>query len=100
MKCLKPCFEAYMSSEERPNSLKEKVKEVVKQILPPSEVELEEIKEEIWRDLSALYYKYEAEDQKKAFREVVRDISDRVSQNKWESVYNKLYRLGQKEKVF
>lgn len=89
-----------MSSVKKQNGFKDMVKEVIGQILPSTEVDLGEIKEEVWQDLSALYYKYEAEDQKRAFREVMRDISDRIIEGKWESVYNKLYRMGQKEKTF
>jgi hypothetical protein len=89
-----------MSTEVKQNSFKEKVMGVIDQILPPSEVKLEEIREEVWRDLSALYYKYEDEDQKKAFREVMHDICERIKDGRWESVYNKLYRAEQKEKSF
>jgi len=60
-----------MTSDEKQNGFKGMVKEVIDQILPPSDVELEAIKEEIWADLSALYYKYEDEVQKKAFRQVM-----------------------------
>lgn len=90
-----------MTSEEKPqNGLAVKVKEVIDQILPPVEVELGEIKEEIWRDLSNLYYKYEDEDQKKAFRLVMQEIAEKIGNGKWENVYKKLYREGQKEKPF
>ena len=89
-----------MASDNRQNGFKGMVKEVIDQILPPSDVELEAIKEEIWADLSALYYKYEDEVQKKAFRNVMQDICDKMSQGKWDSVYKKLYRAEQKEKVF
>ena len=89
-----------MVSDSKQNGIKEKVKEVIDQILPPSNVEIEEIKEEIWYDLSTLYYKYEDETQKRAFRSVMRDICDKIIQGKWESVYNKLYRSEQKEKTF
>jgi hypothetical protein len=89
-----------MTSEEKQNSFKGIVKEVLDQILPSGEVELTDIKEEIWQDLSALYYKYEDENQKKAFREVIYDISKRVQEGKWDSVYKKLYRFEQKERTF
>ncbi|MCW4050606.1 MAG: hypothetical protein NWE89_12820 [Candidatus Bathyarchaeota archaeon] len=89
-----------MASDDKHNDLKSIVKDVIDQILPPSEVELETIKAEVWGDLSALYYKYEDEEQKKAFREVMYDICERISQGKWESVYRKLYRVEQREKVF
>jgi len=89
-----------MASDEKQNGLKGIVKEVIDQILPPSEVELNTIKEEIWTDLSALYYKYEDEEQKKAFREVMQDICEKISQGKWDAVYGKLYRAEQKDKAF
>jgi hypothetical protein len=60
--------------------------------LQPSEVDMGSVKNEVWADLSAVYYKYEDEDQKKAFREVVFEISDKVQEGKWNSIYNKLYR--------
>jgi len=89
-----------MASDDGQNSFKGMVKEVINQILPPNGVELEAIKDEIWADLSALYYKYEDEAQKKAFRKVMQDICDKMSQGRWDSVYTKLYRAEQKEKVF
>jgi hypothetical protein len=89
-----------MTSNEKQNGFKGMFKEVIDQILPPSDVELEAIKEEVWADLSALYYKYEDEVQKKAFRNVMQDICDKMSQGKWDSVYKKLYRADQKDKVF
>ena len=88
-----------MASDEKQNGFKGMVKDV-DQILPSAEVELTDIKDEIWHDLSALYYKYEDEDQKKAFREVMYEISDRIKEGKWDSVYNKLYREEQKERPF
>lgn len=89
-----------MASDDRQNGFKSMVKEVIDQILTPSDVELEAIKEEVWSDLSALYYKYEDEVQKKAFRKVMQDICDKMSQGKWDSVYKRLYRAEQKDKVF
>jgi hypothetical protein len=89
-----------MPSDDKQNGLKGIVKEVIEQILPSGEVELEDIREEIWQDLSALYYKYEDEDQKKVFREVMYDICEKIGKGKWESVYKKLYRVEQKEKTF
>ena len=89
-----------MATDDKQNGFKGMVKEVIDQILPPSDVELEAIKEEVWADLSALYYKYEDEIQKKAFRQVMQDICEKMSQGKWDSVYKKLYRAEQKDKVF
>ena len=89
-----------MVSDEKHNGIRGVMKEVIDQILPSNDVELNEIKEEIWEDLAALYYKYEYEDQKRAFREVMYDICEKISQGKWDSVYSKLYRVEQKEKSF
>jgi Spy/CpxP family protein refolding chaperone len=89
-----------MASDEKQNGFKSMVKDVIDQILPSSGVELTDIKEEIWQDLSALYYKYEDEDQKRAFREVMYDICRKIQEGKWDSVYRKLYRVEQKEKAF
>jgi hypothetical protein len=93
-------FRIPMTSDEKQNGFKGMVKDVIDQILPSGEVELMDIKEEIWHDLSALYYKYEDEDQKKAFREVMYDICEKIKEGKWESVYNKIYRVEQKDKPF
>jgi hypothetical protein len=89
-----------MASDEKPNGLKGIVKDVIDQILTPGEVELETIKDEIWADLSSLYYKYEDEGQKKAFREVMQEICEKLSQDKWDAVYRKLYKADQKDKTF
>jgi len=88
-----------MNSSESFEALKNKVREAVTRILPPSEVDIEELKDEVWQDLSALYYKYEDEEQKKAFREVVHEISEKLKDGKWDTVYKKLYREEQKEKT-
>jgi hypothetical protein len=89
-----------MASDDKQNGFRGVVKEVIDQILPSVDVELTDIKEEVWIDLAALYYKYEDEDQKRAFREVMHEICDKISSGKWDSVYKKLYRVEQKEKPF
>ena len=88
------------SNNEKQNGFKGIVKEVIDQILPSGDVDLTDIKDEVWKDLSALYYKYEDEDQKRAFREVMYDISNRIQDGKWDSVYQKLYREEQIDKAF
>jgi Spy/CpxP family protein refolding chaperone len=89
-----------MASDEKQNGFKGIVKDVIEQILTSSDVELTDIKEEIWQDLSALYYKYEDETQKRAFREVMYEICEKIKEGKWDSVYKKLYRVEQKDKSF
>jgi len=80
-------------------TLKNKVKEVVTKALD-ADIDLGEFKEEVWNDLSAIYYKYETEEQKRAFREVMYEICEKIKEGKWDSVYNKLYREEQKEKIY
>jgi hypothetical protein len=61
-------------------------------LLPSQETDLQNIKDEVWGDLSDLYYKYDDGDQKRAFREVVREISEKITEDRWQTVYSKLYR--------
>jgi hypothetical protein len=49
------------------------------------------IKSDIWRDLSLVYYKYEDGAQKRAFREILADISNKINDGNWDIVYRKLY---------
>lgn len=63
-------------------------------VIPPLSADMEKDKSEIWSDLSAIYYKYDNVAQKRAFREVVREISDKVIEEKWQSVYQKMYRVN------
>ena len=88
-----------MSSIKPLETLKNKVKEAVTKALD-TDIDLDEFKEEVWNDLSAIYYKYETEEQKKAFREVMYEICEKIKEGKWDSVYKKLYREEQKEKIF
>jgi biotin-(acetyl-CoA carboxylase) ligase len=88
-----------VSSTKPLETLKNKVKEVVTKALD-ADIDLDEFKEEVWNDLSAIYYKYETEEQKKAFREVMYEICEKIKESKWDSVYKRLYREEQKEKIF
>ena len=81
-----------MPSENPVDALREKVIDTVSKMLPPIEKDIEENKVEIWTDLSKVYYKYDAEDWKRAFREVMKDVSDKINEDKWETIYKKLYR--------
>jgi hypothetical protein len=87
-----------MASGEVKSILKDKVREILEEILPSGDVELEVIKKEIWRDLSALYYRYEDNKQKDAFRNVMYDICEKISEGNWGLVYQKIYRTEQKGK--
>ena len=63
------------------------------QVIPSKTISLEMIKSDVWRDLSLVYYKYEDGAQKKAFREIVSEISERLLEGNWDSVYRKLYSI-------
>lgn len=67
------------------------IRRYLSKVIPPSKIDLELDKSEVWLDLSAIYYKYDDGVQKKAFREVIRDISNNVKEGKWQTVYKKLY---------
>jgi hypothetical protein len=75
------------------SSLFNTIRKKVSNIIPPINHDINEIKSEVWHDLSAVYYKYEDEFQKKAFREVVTDISKKVEAGNWDSIYKRLYRI-------
>ena len=81
----------------------ERLKEKIKNILPVKYYEMinnilfpkhdmEDMKQEVWSDLSRLYYKYEDDEQKKAFREVMHEISEKIDEGKWDVIYNKMRR--------
>ncbi len=72
---------------------------VVEKVLP-EEPGYKSLKEEIWIDLSDIYYKYDStHEQQKAFREVMYAISDKIQVGKWETVYHKLYRIEKEKKT-
>lgn len=79
-------------------TLADKIKKGINEILPNNEVELSDIKEEMWEDLSLIYYKYGDNDQKRAFREVLKEIADNISDDNWKAVYNRLYNKHKEDK--
>ena len=68
------------------------VKNLMSDIITVNEANIDEMKGEVWADLSAIYYKYDGEDQKRAFREVTYEIAEKVTEGKWDTIYQKLYR--------
>jgi len=72
-----------------------KIKGLASRILSPVRVEMNCMKDEVWVDLSRIYYKYEDIVQKQAFREVLLELSEKINEGNWESVYKKLYRIEQ-----
>jgi hypothetical protein len=87
-----------MNSSEPLSPLKEAIREAISKIFPSNDVDIEEVKDEVWNDLSKIYYKYEDETQKKAFREIMKEISDKIQSDKWDTVYMKIYREEQKDR--
>lgn len=69
-----------------------KVKHVIVSIIPANETDIEEMKREVWTDLSYVYYKYDVKGQKRAFREVANEIAEKIVEGKWNNIYQKLYR--------
>jgi hypothetical protein len=61
--------------------------------IPGRTISSEMIKSDIWRDLSLVYYKYEDGTQKRAFREILADISNKINDGNWDTVYRKLYSI-------
>ena len=85
-----------MIKNESDNSTIEKVKKAITNAIKPSDVNVKDLKEEIWIDLSTLYFKYKSDGQKQAFREVMVEIGEKVHDDNWDQVYQKLYREGKK----
>lgn len=82
------------------STIVEKVRNVVDKIIPPETPTVKQIEEEIWDELSKLYYKYEDEIQKEAFRNVMKEIGRKIENRNWKSIYQKIYRKEQENKTF
>ena len=61
-------------------------------IIPYPQTDATSMKEGVWADLSALYYKYDHDVQKRAFREVMREISQIITEERWPTAYKRIYR--------
>ena len=81
-----------MTTPEPLDALKEAIQGMISKVLTSPEVDPDEVKKEVWADLSKIYYKYEDEAQKKAFRDIMKEISEKIQDEKWETVYKKIYR--------
>jgi len=75
--------------------IKKKVGKFIKDAIPSRPIFLQEVKTEVWQELSLIYYKYEDSYQKRAFREVLSEISESINDGNWGTVYGKLYRFEQ-----
>jgi uncharacterized protein (UPF0335 family) len=74
----------------------EQVREIISKILPLNENDIEENIEEIWKDLSSIYFKYDDESQKMAFRKVLMEIYAQIKEGRWDEIYRKIYGLNKK----
>lgn len=69
-----------------------KAKHAIASIIPANETDIEEMKRDVWADLSYVYYKYDVNGRKRAFREVAQEIAVKIAEGKWNNIYQKLYR--------
>jgi hypothetical protein len=81
-----------MCARGRFKSFLEKIVQSVSRLFPNTPPDIETVKNEIWTDLSVLYYKYDYDFQKRAFREVLIEMSDKISEGKWSTIYKRMYR--------
>ena len=65
-------------------------------VIPSNEINIATLKQDVWSDLSTVYYKYEGDDQKQAFREIMSEISERLNEGKWNNVYKKLHMINKR----
>lgn len=64
-------------------------------VIPSNKISIATLKQDVWSDLSIVYYKYEDDNQKQAFREIMSEISERLNEGKWDNVYKKLHMMNQ-----
>ena|GEM_PF-1919463 len=72
------------------------VKKFMSNLIPDTNSDIDAMKKEVWANLSAVYYKYDCDDHKRAFREVTYEIAEKVLEGKWNAIYKKFYRMEQK----
>jgi len=53
-------------------------------------------KDEIWGELSLIYFKYDNEIWRQAFREVMIEVYDKISDVRWSEIYTKIYAEAKK----
>ena len=79
-------------ARERIGRLHGRVAKQISRMLPETHSDITAMKEEIWADLSRLYYKYDHPHQKTAFREVIKEISQTINEDGWPTAYKRIYR--------
>jgi hypothetical protein len=74
--------------------LRGRVAKQISRILPEIHTDITATKQEIWTDLSHLYYKYDNPHQKTAFREVIKEISQTINEGRWPTAHKRIYRTN------
>ncbi|MBL7167180.1 hypothetical protein ISS40_00755 [Candidatus Bathyarchaeota archaeon] len=69
-----------------------RIRETLVKIIPPDNIDIEEDKNEIWNELSIVYFKYDNEIWRQAFRKVMIELYEKIGEVKWDEIYNKIYR--------
>ena len=75
------------------NQCLDNIRNFISRVIPEKTLSIDVVKEDVWRDLSAVYYKYDDGVQKKAFREILSEISNRINDGNWDTVYRKLHSI-------
>lgn len=82
------------STIERIEHLRSLAVKHISRILPDIHTDITTTKQEIWTDLSRLYYKYDDPHHKTAFREVIKEISQTINEDGWPTAYKRIYRTN------
>ena len=69
------------------------IRKLFSRVIPSKTISMERVRQDVWRDLSLVYYKYEDGAQKRAFREILSEVSERINDGNWDNVYRKLHRM-------
>jgi len=85
--------EIFNSLRGRLEEVRDGVNKLFSRILSKVDVDIIEVKREVWESLSSIYYNYEDDTQKRAFREVLCEMSEKNSEGNWKAVYKKLYSI-------
>jgi hypothetical protein len=63
-------------------------------MLPDIHTDITTTKQEIRTDLSHLHYKHDHPHHKTAFREVIKEISPTITENRWPTAHKSIYRTN------
>lgn len=86
--------ETATKTRERLRNLQNTIATNISRLLPDVHTDISTMKQEIWTDLSHLYYKYDHPTQKTAFREVLKELSRSINDDRWPTAYKRIYRTN------